>query len=98
MESIEAALKHRDFERLAQVSEANALAMHATMMSAWPPVIYSLPDTIIAMQKIWELRAQGTPVYFTQDAGPNLKLLFLESNTDQVREAFPKLEICAPFK
>jgi diphosphomevalonate decarboxylase len=97
MQTIQQALEQQNFEQLGQVAEANALAMHATMMSAWPPVIYSLPDTIIAMHKVWELRAQGIIVYFTQDAGPNLKLLFLESSTDKVRGAFPQLEICAPF-
>lgn len=97
MHALQQALSSKNFGHLGQVAEANALAMHATMMSAWPPIIYSLPDTITAMQKVWQLRSDGVAVYFTQDAGPNLKLLFLDSSTEAVRAAFPNLEICAPF-
>jgi diphosphomevalonate decarboxylase len=66
------AIANKDFELLGKTAESNALTMHATMLSAWPPVTYALPDTIIAMQKIWQLRSEGLAVYFTQDAGPNL--------------------------
>lgn len=95
--ALKQAVQNQDFARLGQVSESNALAMHATMMSSWPPVIYSQPQTLTAMQQVWQLRADGVPVYFTQDAGPNLKLLFLQSNQAEIQIVFPKLEICSPF-
>jgi diphosphomevalonate decarboxylase len=94
MRTLKAAIAAQDFERLGQVAEANALAMHATMMSAWPPVIYSQPQTLSAMQQIWRLRADGVPVYFTQDAGPNLKLLFPESALPPIQSVFPDLILC----
>jgi diphosphomevalonate decarboxylase len=49
------------------------------------------------MQKIWELREQGLQLYFTQDAGPNLKLLFLQRDIENVRAHFPEVEIIQPF-
>ncbi|MBS0349805.1 MAG: diphosphomevalonate decarboxylase [Proteobacteria bacterium] len=98
MEAIKQALHEQDFMHLGQVAEANALAMHATMHSAWPPVMYSLPETVAAMHKVWQLRSEGLAVFFTQDAGPNLKLLFLASNQQAVTSAFPNLKICQPFK
>lgn len=94
---IKSAILAKDFEKLGRHAEANALAMHATMWSSWPPVVYSLPETLQAMQTVWQLRAVGTPVYFTQDAGPNLKLLFLAESTPQIKSAFPNLELCIPF-
>ncbi len=97
LSQIKAAIVAKDFEQLGPVSEANALAMHATMWSAWPPVIYSLPETLNAMHEVWKLRSEGISVYFTQDAGPNLKLLFLDSSTSKIKSAFPNLEICIPF-
>lgn len=97
MQTLKQALAVKDFACLGQVAEANALAMHATMMSAWPPVVYSQPETLAAMQQVWQLRAQNIPVYFTQDAGPNLKLLFLESSQPAVHTVFPELQICLPF-
>lgn len=97
LQSLKQALAEKDFMRLGQVAESNALAMHATMMSAWPPIIYSQPETIAAMRQIWRLRAQGVPVFFTQDAGPNLKLLFPASAEASIRAVFPLLQICVPF-
>lgn len=94
---IKSAILTKDFEKLGCRAEANALAMHATMWSSWPPVVYALPETLQAMQTVWQLRAAGTPVYFTQDAGPNLKLLFLAESTEKIKSSFPSLEICIPF-
>ena len=46
------------------------------MLAARPPIIYSQPETIHALSKVHTLRHSGIEVYATQDAGPNLKLLF----------------------
>jgi diphosphomevalonate decarboxylase len=52
---------------------------------------------LVAMQRIWELRNEGLQIYFTQDAGPNLKLLFLQRDIDNVLASFPSIEIIQPF-
>lgn len=91
------AITIQDFQLLGQTAESNAITMHATMQSAWPPVMYCLPETVAAMHKIWKLRNDGLFVYFTQDAGPNLKLLFLENDTATIREHFPSVDILKPF-
>lgn len=91
--ALKQAIMTRDFYQLGCTAESNALAMHATMLSAWPPILYCLPETITMMQKIWQLRHDGLPVYFTQDAGPNLKLLFLRENTAEVQKFFPGVEL-----
>lgn len=94
---IKQAIHEQNFELLGKTSENNALAMHATMLASNPPLLYSNADTFNLMQKIWRLRDQGLAVYFTQDAGPNLKLLFLQSETKQVQEYFSDVEIVKPF-
>ena len=86
-----------DFHLLGKTAESNAMTMHATMLSAWPPISYAMPETILAAQKIWELRHDGLPLYFTQDAGPNLKLLFLEKDKKIISDHFPIIEIIQPF-
>jgi diphosphomevalonate decarboxylase len=95
--NIKSAINIKDFTLLGETAESNAIAMHATMKSAYPPVNYSLPSTTAAMQKIWELRAQGLEIYFTQDAGPNLKLLFLKDKTSDIKKHFPEADILQPF-
>lgn len=92
------AIKVKNFSLLGGTAESNALTMHATMLSSWPPVCYYLPETIAAMHKIWKLREQGLSLYFTQDAGPNLKLLFLDSDTETVKNEFPEVEVIRVFE
>lgn len=92
------ALHNKNFSLLGGVSESNALSMHATMLSSWPPICYFLPDTIALMQKIWKLRHDGLEIYFTQDAGPNLKLLFLEKNKNEVKQQFDDIEMIKLFE
>lgn len=92
------AIQTRNFSLLGGTAESNALNMHATMISSWPPVCYFLPETIAAMQKVWELRRQGLELYFTQDAGANLKLLFCKKDLDNVKAHFDKIEIIKTFE
>lgn len=98
MAILKQALKGKNFALLGGTAESNAMTMHATMMSAWPPVCYYLPETIAAMQRVWKLRDAGLSVFFTQDAGPNLKLLFLEGEEADVCEAFPQIEVIKVFE
>ncbi len=94
---VRAAIRERDFHRLGRTAESNALAMHATMIAAWPPVIYWKPESLAAMKRVAALREQGLAVYFTMDAGPNLKLLFERKDEGAVAAEFPALAVVAPF-
>lgn len=94
---IKQAILEKNFPLLGATAESNAMNMHATMLGSWPPVCYFLPETIMAMHKVWEMRHYGLEVYFTQDAGPNLKLLFLENEAYKVQAAFPEVEIIKVF-
>ncbi len=87
-----------NFVELGEASESNALAMHAMMLAAYPPIVYTEAKTIDAMHKIWHVRQTGLPVYFTQDAGPNLKLLFLDKDKEAIKTLFPDLIVIAPFE
>jgi diphosphomevalonate decarboxylase len=91
------AIEQQDFLALGKTAESNALAMHALMLTSSPAFFYSQPETIAAMYEIWHYRKLGLLLFFTQDAGPNLKLLFLEQDCEAVRKAFPTVKIIAPF-
>ena len=94
---IKLAIETKDFKTLGETAENNALSMHATMIATIPPILYWQPESVKAMHKVWALREQGVVVYFTMDAGPNLKLLFLESELEKVKETFKDLIIIKPF-
>ena len=91
------AIDSRDFTLLGSTAEHNAMSMHATFASSWPPLLYWQPESIKAMQSVWKLREQGVEVYFTMDAGPNLKLIFEQQTLPQLLLHFPELEVVQPF-
>lgn len=97
LEKLHRAIALRDFELLGQTAEQNALSMHATMIASWPPLLYWQPASVESMQTVWRMRQEGVPVYFTMDAGPNLKLLFEQQYREEVLRHFPQLETVEPF-
>jgi diphosphomevalonate decarboxylase len=94
---LRAAIEHRDFNALGRTAENNALTMHATMIATWPPVVYWLPESVELMHRIWYLRQHGLSLFFTMDAGPNLKLLFRAGDEDTVVSQFDRIKVIAPF-
>jgi len=95
--TLEQAISDRDFARMGACAEKNAMSMHATMMSAWPPLVYWLPESLAVMHKVWQLREAGVAVYFTMDAGPNLKLLFEACSLSVLETEFVSMEVIQPF-
>jgi diphosphomevalonate decarboxylase len=69
------ALLGRDFAALAEVVEADSNLMHAVMMTSTPPLYYWEPATLRIMKAVRAWRAEGLPVCFTIDAGPNVHCL-----------------------
>lgn len=97
LNTLREAIVTKDFIRVGETAEHNALSMHATMISAYPPVLYWLPETVTIMQKVWALRDNGVPVYLTMDAGPNVKVLFLAEDEAAIRQAFREITIVTPI-
>ncbi len=97
IERIRDAIYRKDFEQLGATAESNALAMHATMIDTQPSVLYWLPETVATFHKIWQLRSDGLPLYFTIDAGPNVKILFQAMHQSTVLHTFSDAEIIHPF-
>ncbi len=80
-----AALLARDFATLATIVEADALAMHAVMMTSNPPLIYWQPATIAIVHAVRSWRGEGLPVCFTIDAGANVHCLCESSALGEVQ-------------
>ena len=79
-----AAVRAREFEVLAELAEHNCLKMHAVMMTTRPPLLYWTPATLACLHRIRELRCAGVPVFFTVDAGPQVKAICLPGAADDV--------------
>lgn len=95
--SLQESIKEKDFTRFGTTLENNALLMHATMEDSKPPISFSTPLTQDYQRQIWALRTKGIDVYFTQDAGPNLKLIFLAKDKNQLAGNFSELIVLPVF-
>ena len=96
--AIEAAIHARDFSALGSVAEANALAMHATMLAARPALCYLQAQTLTTLHRLWQARADGLEIYATIDAGPNVKILCRARDEAAVRALFPQALWVNPFQ
>jgi diphosphomevalonate decarboxylase len=88
--NITCAIEKKDIVSLGRAAERNALTMHATMHTSFPPVCYWLEGTLAALKKVWRAREEGVNLFVTMDAGPNVKLLFLSEDTSVVGDLFPQ--------
>ncbi|QDG53262.1 diphosphomevalonate decarboxylase [Persicimonas caeni] len=78
-----AAIEQRDFDELARIAEASCLRMHASAMAAEPGIIYWNGTTVDLIHRVRKARKEGLPVFFTIDAGPQVKVFCpAESQTD----------------
>lgn len=85
------AIEQRDFDRLARVSEKSCLKMHGLMLSADPGLIYWKQATVACLHRIRELRDQGVAVFFTMDAGPQVKAVCLPVHRAHVAASLASL-------
>ena len=92
LSSVRRAIKERNFSLLGSTAEMNALKMHATMITTSPSIIYWQPASIAVMHEVHALREEGLEGYFTMDAGPQVKVLCLESNAKQIEKHIAGIE------
>ncbi len=81
------AIAGRDFEKLAAIAEHNCLKMHSIMWASRPPVVYWNAATMRCLQTVRKLQGEGRAVFFTIDAGPQVKAVCLPGDADAVRSA-----------
>jgi diphosphomevalonate decarboxylase len=69
------AILDRDFETFAHIIELDSDIMHAVMMTSNPPLMYWQAASVDIFHAVREWRADGLPVAYTVDAGPNVHVL-----------------------
>jgi diphosphomevalonate decarboxylase len=78
------AVASRDLEALGTVMEQSTFAMHATMQTATPPLLYWQPATVAVLQAVFGLRRAGVGAWATMDAGPQVKVLCEAADAERV--------------
>jgi len=87
LDTARAAIATRDFEKLAAIAEHNCLKMHSIMWASRPPTVYWNAATMRCLQTVRQLQGQGTGVFFTIDAGPQVKAVCLPEHAGTVEAA-----------
>lgn len=89
IEKMENYVKLQDIQKVGQLAQENALRMHASLLSVnmW----YFEPETIRILNIIRDLQ-KDIPVYFTMDAGPNVKLITEEKYKDDILSVLGDVE------
>lgn len=91
LEQIKDGIMSKDFEKVGEIAEANCLKMHATTLAARPPFTYWHDTTLAVMQSVQKIRETGVPAYFTIDAGPNVKVLYLPENEEIIQSTLREI-------
>ena len=73
-------LKQKNFEKFGEFIEAEALELHAIMLTSHPSLIYWLSGTLHIMRFVKKCRSDGLSVYFTVNTGQDIHLIIKEKN------------------
>ncbi len=102
LDKVREGIKERDFKKVAETAELNCLKMHATMITTKPPIIYWNPTTMRIIHSVMEWRDEGLESYFTIDAGPQVKIMCMEKDVEEIKKRLSEIEgierviVCKP--
>lgn len=78
------ALEENDFTSLGIAMEKSTNLMHETMITSNPSFTYLNEKSKKIIEGIKEMRNMGFEVYYTTDAGPNVKVLYQLKDEDKI--------------
>lgn len=85
-------LQEKNFIKLGEIIEAEALELHAIYLTSQPSLIYLLPGTLRIMHLVKKWRQEGLQVYFTLNTGQDIHLICERKNAEQVIKLVEKVE------
>ncbi|MGI9248704.1 MAG: diphosphomevalonate decarboxylase [Woeseiaceae bacterium] len=86
------AILRRDFEQLGAIAEHNCLKMHSIMWASRPPTVFWNSATMRCLQTVRKLQGRGLSVFFTIDAGPQVKAVCLPEYAEDVGAALAETD------
>jgi diphosphomevalonate decarboxylase len=84
LETARKAIAARDIGALGDIAEHNCLKMHSVMWTSRPSLVYWNSTTVTCMEAVRRMRDEGLPVFFTIDAGPQVKAVCESGAADAV--------------
>jgi diphosphomevalonate decarboxylase len=93
--SLEAA-QAKDLSQLGPLMRQSYLSMFSTMLTSAPPIIYWKPESIALIRFCETLRSEGLQLFETMDAGPQVKMVCLEQDLNDIlnrlKEEHPSIQ------
>jgi diphosphomevalonate decarboxylase len=96
------AIKKKDFQSLAEITELDSNLLHAVMMTSNPALFYWEPASLNIIKAVQSWRKAGLGVAATLDAGPNVHVICESSDSEKVAlrlQSMPSVKevlICHP--
>ena len=85
-------LKQKNFPLFGELLEAEALELHAVMLTSQPSLIYWTPGTLKIMKLTKKWRREGLEAYFTINTGQDVHLICEQKNINSVQEKLKEIE------
>ena len=85
------AIQNQDFSQLAEVAEHSCRKMHALMLSSEPPLRYWNSTTLGCLDAVEKLQNRNIPVFYSIDAGPQVKAICSADVGDMVANALEQV-------
>jgi diphosphomevalonate decarboxylase len=95
IELIKKYMQEKNFTAFGELLEAEALELHAIMLTSKPSLIYLLPGSLKIMHLVKKWRAEGLEVYFTVNTGQDIHLIVQKKD---VRVLVQKLSVIEDVK
>ncbi len=92
LDAVRNGLLERSLDTMELAVEADALAMHAVMMTSRPALLYWAPATVGVLHAVQAWREEGLAVVFTMDAGPNVHCFCEAADVVEVEGRLRNLE------
>ena len=80
------AIKDKDMTGLENVAEENCKLMHKVMKTSKPSISYMTDVTHSCLAEIENLRSSGHSLFYTIDAGPQVKIICDPKSTEIIRD------------
>lgn len=91
-ERLKKLIKEKNFTEFGELIEAEALELHAIMLTQFPPLLYWLPGTVKVMRAVRSWRKEWFPVYFTVNTGQDVHLIVEKKNIDQLKKLLSDID------
>lgn len=85
-------LAEKNFQKLGELIEQEALELHAIMLTSNPSLIYWTTGTLLIMKQVAKWREEGIGVYFTINTGQDIHLVCQKKDEEKVQNKLNELD------